>query len=119
MKIATILALSAVAFAASVSASLAGPCTAEINAMMARIDAALNARAAAGPKAQEQATKAGRHVQPTPRSIAAGEEKLGEISPETVAQSRNAMVRARAADEAGNNVACKEALAEVQRLIGP
>jgi len=119
MRIVTIFALSAVTFAASIAASLAGPCTAEINSMVIRIDAALKARVAAGPEAQEQATKAGRHVQPTPRSIAAGEEKLGEMSPETVAQARNAMVRARAADEAGNNVACKEALAEVQRLIGP
>jgi hypothetical protein len=87
--------------------------------MMNRIDAALKARVAAGPSAQQQSTMAGRHVQPTPRSMAAAEEKLGVISPETNAQVRNAILRARAADEAGNNVACKEALAEAQRLIGP
>jgi len=119
MKIATILALSAAAFAASISASVAGPCTAEIDAMMIRIDAALKARVAAGPSAQQQGIQSGRHVQPTPRSVAAAEEKLGVVSPETDEQVRNAMVRARAADEAGNNVACKEALAEVQRVIGP
>jgi len=47
------------------------------------------------------------------------EEKLGAISPETDQQVRNAMTRAQAADEAGDNVACKEALAKVQRVIGP
>ena len=74
---------------------------------------------AAGPGAQQQSTVAGRHVQPTPRSVAGAEEKLGVLSPETDEQVRNAMVRARAADQAGENVACKEALAEVQRVIGP
>ena len=119
MKIATMLALSAVAFAASISATLAGPCSTEIDAMMNRIDTFLNARAAAGPGAQEQATVGGRHVQPTPQSMAAAEGKVGGISPETIEQVRDAMARARAADAAGDNIACKEALAEAQRMIGP
>ena len=119
MRIVTIFALSAVTFAASIAASLAGPCTAEINSMVIRIDAALKARVAAGPTARQQGTIAGRHVQPTPRSVAAAEEKLGAISPETDQQVRNAMMRAQAADEAGDSVACKEALVEVQRVIGP
>jgi hypothetical protein len=119
MKIARMLALSAVVFAASISASLAGPCTAEIEAMVIRIDTALKAKVAAGPSAQQQAVTAGRHVQPTPGSVATTEEKLGVISPENVEQVRSAMARARAADEAGDNIACKEALAEVQRTIGP
>jgi mRNA-degrading endonuclease toxin of MazEF toxin-antitoxin module len=119
MKIATVLALSAVALAASLSATLAGPCSAEIDAVMVQIDTALNARAAAGPGAPEQSTVAGRHVQPTPKSMAAAEEKTGGISPETMEQVQDAMARARAADGAGDNVACKEALAEVQRMIGP
>ena len=119
MKIATMLALSAVAFAASISATLAGPCSTEIDAMMNRIDTFLNARAAAGPGAQEQATVGGRHVQPTPQSMAAAEGKVGEMSPETIKQIHDAMARARAADAAGDDVACKEALAEVQGAIGP
>jgi hypothetical protein len=101
------------------SASLAAPCTAEYEAMGIRIDAALKATVAASPSAQQQGAVAGRHVQPTPRSVAGAEEKLGVLSPETDEQVRNAMVRARAADQAGDNVACKEALAEVQRVIGP
>jgi hypothetical protein len=119
MKIVAMFALSASMVAASWSASLAGPCTAEIDAMMVRINAALQARVAAGPSAQQQGVTAGRHVQPTPRSIASAEEKLGGLSPEIDAQVRSAMVRARAADEAGDDIACKEALAEVQRVIGP
>ena len=59
------------------------------------------------------------HVQPTPRSIAAAEEKLGEVSAETVAAVTQAMLRAHAADSAGDKNACEQALAEVQRAIGP
>jgi hypothetical protein len=87
--------------------------------MVARINAALASRAGAGSTAKEQAVVAGRHVQPTPRSLAAGEEKLGEISQETIELVKQAMARARAADSAGDNAACKQALAEVQRAIGP
>ncbi len=119
MKIARMLALSAVAFTASISASWAGPCSAEIDAMVGRINAALEAKAAAGATAKEQGVMAGRHVQPTPRSMAAAEEKLGEISLQTLELVRLAMARARAADSAGDNAACKQALAEVQRAIGP
>lgn len=119
MKIGRMLASSAVAFAASISASLAGPCSAEIDAVVARINAALEARAGAGSTAKEQGVVAGRHVQPTPRSLAAAEEKLGEMSMETIELVKQAMMRARAADSAGDNVACKQALEEAQRAIGP
>ena len=119
MKIVKMLALIAIAFGASISASSAGPCSGDIDAMMARIDAALNAKVAAGPGAQQHSTVGGRHVQPTPRSMAAAEEKLGVISPETAQLVRQAMERARDADALGDSVACKEALADVQRMIGP
>jgi hypothetical protein len=119
MKIAKELALSAAALVASISASLAGPCSAEIDATMARINAAVEAKVAAGPTGKEQGVVGGRHVQPTPRSLAAAEEKLGEISLETVELIKQAMARARAADSAGDDVACKRALAEVRRALGP
>ena len=119
MKIATMLALSAVMFTASISATLAGPCSADIDAMMVKFDAALNAKAATGLSAKQQSTVGGRHVQPTPNSMAAAEAKAGGISPETIEQIRVSMTRARAADAVGDNVACKEALAEAQRMIGP
>ena len=108
MKIGRKLALSAVGLAASISASLAGTCSAEIDAIMARINTAVEARAGAGTGAKEQATVGGRHIQPTPRSLAAAEEKRGEISADTIEQITQAMERARAADRAGDNVACNQ-----------
>ena len=112
-----LLVLGAIAFAASMSASYAGPCSGEIDKMQARIDARLEAKAAAGPTARE-GVGAGMSVQPTPRSIAAAEEKLGEVSPQTVDAVRQAMLRARAADSAGDKSAC-DALVEVQRALAP
>ena len=112
-----LLACGALALIASISAGYAGPCTEEISNMQARIDAKLHAMAAAGPTGRQGG--ASTHVQPTPRSIGAAEEKLGEVSAETVAAVREAMLRARAADSAGDKNACEQALAEVQGAIGP
>ena len=106
-----LLVFGAIAFIASVSASYAGPCMDDIDKMQARIDAKLEAKAAAGPTGRQ--VGASTHVQPTPRSIAAAEEKLGEVSAETVAAVRQAMLRARAADSAGDKNACEQALADV------
>jgi mRNA-degrading endonuclease toxin of MazEF toxin-antitoxin module len=119
MKIGGKLALSAVGLAASISASLAGPCSPEIDAIMARINAALEARAGAGAGAKEHSTVGGRHIQPTPRSMATAEEKLGEMSADTIEQVNQAMMRARAADRAGDNVACQQELEVARRAIGP
>lgn len=111
-----VLIFSAMAVAAS--AAHAGPCSDQIDAMQARIDAKLEAKAAAGPTAK-QGVAAGMSVQPTPRSIATAEEKLGDISPQTVEAVGQAMARARAADAAGDASACQQALAAVQRVLGP
>ena len=112
-----LLVFGAIAFITSLSASYAGPCTDDVDQMQARIDAKLQAMAAAGPTGRQAG--ASTHVQPTPRSIAGAEVKLGEVSAETVAAVRQAMLRARAADSAGDKNACGQALAEVQRSIGP
>ena|ERR1700687_4410824 len=109
---------SAAALAASLSPSFAGPCSDAIDSMQARIDAKLEAKAAAGPTAKE-GVAAGMSDQPTPRSMAAAEEKLGEMSSQTVDAVRQGMARARAADNAGDKSACEQALADVQRAIGP
>ena len=61
-----LLVFSAIAFIASVSASYAGPCTDDIDKMQARIDAKLQAMAAAGPTGRQVGAS---HVQPTSRSI--------------------------------------------------
>jgi hypothetical protein len=102
----------------SISSSHAGPCSRDIDKMQGRIDSALEAKAAAGPAAKE-GTFAGMSKQPTPQSMAAAEEELGEVSPQTLDGARRAMPKARAADSAGDSSACASALAEVQRAIGP
>jgi hypothetical protein len=59
------------------------------------------------------------HRQPTPGSLAAAESKLGEVSSHTVEVVAAAMARARKADLANDKSACEQALADVQRAIGP
>jgi hypothetical protein len=113
-----VLAFSVAAVAATASTTYAGPCSNQIDAVQARFDAKLEAKAAAGPTAK-QGVAAGMSVQPTPRSIEAAEEKLGDISPQTVEAVGQAMARARAADTAGDKSACEQALADAQRALGP
>ncbi len=105
-------------FAASISATYAGPCSAAIDATQGRIDAKLEAIAASG-KFAPQGISAGMSDQPTPHSIAAAEVRLGEIKRVTVRAIRRAMSRARAADAAGKERRCARELAVAQRLLGP
>jgi hypothetical protein len=104
--------------AASISASHAGPCSANIDAMQARVDAKLEAIAASG-RFAPQGVSAGMSDQPTPHSIAAAEVRLGEIKRQSVRTIRRAMARARAADAAGKERGCEKELAVVQRVLGP
>jgi hypothetical protein len=113
-----VLIVGAMAVAATASAAYAGPCSGQIDAIQARIDAKLEAKAAAGPAAKE-GVAAGIGLQPTPASIAAAEEKLGEISPRKVKAIKRGMARARVADKVGDLRACRKALASVQRVLGP
>lgn len=96
----------------------AGPCSENIELVQARIDAKLNALAAAGPSASES-PGAKMHRQPTPHSIVEAEIKLGEVSPSIVEKVKEAIARARTADIAGDKSACEQALADIQRMIGP
>jgi hypothetical protein len=118
MIIMRVLIFSVMAVAAAASAAHAGPCSNQIDAMQARIDAKLEAKAAAGPAAKE-GVLATMNRQPTPASIAAGEEKLGDISPKKVKAIKRGMTRARVADKVGDLRACGKALAAVQRVLGP
>jgi hypothetical protein len=108
----------AAALAASASAAQAGPCAQQIDLMQARFDAKLAAAARSGPTARESVAATDSR-QPTPDSIAAAEAKLGDISPGTVEVIEAGMARARKADMAGDKSACEQALADVQRTIGP
>jgi hypothetical protein len=118
MTIRQLVLLSAVALAGSTTAGYAGPCSPEIERMQARVDAKVEVVAGAGPSAPE-GSGALLHRQPTPGSIATAETALGEVSPQTVKAVREAMVRAREADQAGDLATCEQALAEVQRALGP
>jgi hypothetical protein len=113
-----VLVFSALAFAVSAWAAHAGPCSSQIDVMQARVDAKLEAKAAAGPTAKE-GVSATMNMQPTPASIAAAEEKLGDISPKKVQAIKRGMARARVADKVGDLRACRKALAAVQRVLGP
>jgi hypothetical protein len=103
--------LGLLASTAIVTSGYVGPCSTEIARLQA--DAKLEAKAASGPAARESAG-ALMHRQPTPGSIAAAEERLGDLS----AQATEVAARA-AADSAGDKNACEQALADVQRAIGP
>ena len=106
----------AAALAASMSASYAGPCSNDIGSMQAKINHKLAAIVAAGPPAPPSAMVG--VAQPTPRSLGAVAERMGEISHETVQAIQQAMARARAADVAGVKAACEQALANVRRTLG-
>jgi hypothetical protein len=86
--------------------------------VQAPFDAKLEAKASARPTAKQGAA-AGMGVQPTPRSIATAEEKIGDISPQRVEAVGQDMARARAADAAGDKSGCEQALADAQRALGP
>jgi len=118
MIIRRLLVLSAAALATSTVAGYAGPCSHDIDLTQSRVDAKLEAKAAAGPSARESSA-ATMHRQPTPGSLAAAESKLGEVSSHTVEVVEAAMARARKADLANDKSACEQALADVQRAIGP
>ena len=118
MRIRRYFGVWAAVLTASMSASYAGPCLDDIGTMQAKIDAKLEAIAAAGPPATASAMEGMNSPQPTPLSIAGVEERMGEIRPETVQAIQQGMARARAADDNGDKAACEEALAEVQRTLG-
>ena len=56
-------------------------------------------------------------VSRTPGSIAAAAVNLVDISPEKIQAVETLMTRAREADRAGDQSACEQALAEVQRVF--
>jgi hypothetical protein len=103
--------------AALAQPSHAGPCSADIDATQARIDAKLEAEAAAGKTAPES-TAATAHRQPTPDSIAGAEARIGDISGKLVHAVEVDMASARRDDAAGDENGCKEALSKVHKALG-
>ena len=103
--------------AALASPGYAGPCTADIDATQARIDAKLEAEAAAG-KPGAESTFATAHHQPTPGSIAQAEVRLGDVSGKLVHEVAEDMARARRDDAADDAKGCTEALGKVHKALG-
>jgi hypothetical protein len=113
-----LMQLSVVTLAASTIVCSAGPCSPEIDRVQALLNARLEAAARTAPLAAES-PHALPHHQPTPSSIASAEAELLAISADKAKIIGKAMARAHAADQAGDKATCHEALAEVQRTIGP
>ena len=111
-----IVMLSAGVVAASTIGSQAGPCSAEIYSVEARVDATLKAKAADGPTLQES-REALLHRQPTPGSIAAAESRLGTASPQMIDAIMRGLARAHEADRTGDLNACRRALSEMESLL--
>jgi hypothetical protein len=109
-------ALTALAIITPLSAAHAASCSDDIDRMQARIDARIEAIAAAGPFVPTSVS-AGMGVQPTPFGIATVEERMGELSRNNVDAVRDAMAQARAANAAGNRKACEKALTEVRHIV--
>jgi hypothetical protein len=111
-----LLVLSAAGVAFSAQPGLANPCSQHIDRAWVQVNAKIQARVGAG-RSAPQSTIGLLHHQPTPSSIAAAEEALVDtwLPMETAVA---ALARAREADRSNNRIACEEALAEVQRVIG-
>jgi hypothetical protein len=101
-----------------ISPSLASPCWPDLVRAQTQIGDYLEAKAKAGPSARES-VRARAHRQPTPATVAAAEEMLGEVDAAVFEMVAQAMVRARAAERSDDQRACEQALAEVKRLISP
>lgn len=117
MRYPQLLFLTAVAVTLSSQPSRANPCSQDIDRAWAQVHAKIQARSAAG-RSVSQSKIALLHRQPTQSSVAAAKETLVDVwLPMETAVA--ALSRAREADRADDGIACKEALAEVQRVIGP
>lgn len=96
------------------SAAESGPCTSEIDAAQADVDARIEATGESGPYGVES-EGAKLHHQPTPGSIAEAEARLGEG--ESMVAAVDALAEARAADREGDAAKCRQALSRVQEML--
>ncbi len=97
------------------SVGRAGRCSPEVGRVQAEVDGYLEARASAGPYAEET-RGALMNPEPTPASIAAAEEAVGDLD---AARRLRMLARAREPDQAGDTSACEQALADAEHAIGP
>jgi hypothetical protein len=99
-----------------VSAGHAGECASRLQGLQERAVGVLESAAEKGRSAGE-GTSATMHRQPTPRSIAEAEEKLGELPREKVEAFRAAFLRARTAEAAGDETGCQNAAGVAESLL--
>ena len=115
MSIQKLLVLSLVAVGLSANLSYAGSCMQDVDRAWGEFGPKMQARIGAG-RSAPQSVAALHHYQPTPNSIAAAEEKLGERwLPMEMAVM--ALARAREADRLNDKDACEQALAEAQSVL--
>jgi hypothetical protein len=100
----------------SSGASYAGPCSEEIDHIQAKIDARLEASAAAGSSAAEGTAATLQSADA--KLYRSAEGKLGELPSDRATAVFAAMGRAREADRVGDRSGCEEALREVQHILG-
>ena len=110
MIIASALSLSALPCYAS------GPCSDDIARMRSKIDARLGSIAAAAPSVVVS-SDAKIHRQPSTASLVKNLTERGLLSSSTAEQVKGAMSRARAANAAGDKIACEQALADAERAF--
>lgn len=120
MHILRLMRWSAATLSVLLSAAHAGSCSNDIDRMQARVDARVEAIAAAG-SFVPPGVSAGIGVQPTPFGMATVEGRMGEVSGNKVDAVHAAMARARAANAGANTAAnyraCEKALAEVRHIM--
>jgi hypothetical protein len=117
MRVYPVLAVGAAALAISTLPSNAGPCAQRVDQAWMQVDAKIQSRLAAG-RSLPQGMIALLHHQPTPGSISAAENTLGQAW-WPLERAVAALAKAREADEAANKAACDLALAEMQHAIEP
>ena len=108
--IASVLSLSVLPCYAS------GPCSDDIAGMRSKIDAKLGSIAAAGPSVAVS-SDAKIHRQPSTASLVKNLTERGLLSSSVAEQIKDAMDRARAANDAGDKSACEQALADAERAL--
>jgi hypothetical protein len=116
MRVWYLIVLNVLALALPASVAFAASCSNDIDRMQARIDAKVEAIAAAGPFVPA-GIWSGMGVQPTPFGMAVVEQKMGELSGTKVDAVRAAMARAHAADATGDFKACEKAIGEVRKIL--
>jgi hypothetical protein len=110
------LVLTAALLAAATPAVGADSCNGDIVRVVIRINAELAAIESKGPVVP-QSSAARLHHQPTPGSIAAAESRAGVLPARSVKAVEAGLARARKAARSGDQGACEQALAQVQRLL--